>query len=297
MSPHPRSRRAFVRDIVAVAGAACVAGARLPAAAAPVWTIGCLNRPWTKWSCDEMLDGVKAAGFGVVGLQTPTRDDPFVASTSAEYLAALKRKIAARGLRAIQGRIRTRDDGPWDEAAKADLRRQIDNAVSLGLGTLINTGVGKPAQYDGWYRAMAYAAAYGAERGVKIVTKPHGGVTAAAEDLLRCVERVNHANFGIWYDPGNIVYYAGRDPLAEMEPVLPRITAFTAKDCTARNGEVMIQLGTGRVEFAPLFRRLRAAGFQGPVMIEGCALGETAEATTRNARATRDFLERTLATI
>ena len=241
-----------------------------------------------------MLDGVKAAGFGVVGLQTPTKDDLFVASNSADYLAALKKKISDRGLRAIQGRIRTRDDGPWDEAAKADLCRQIDNAVALGIGTLINTGVGKSAQYEGWYGAMAYAAAYGAERGVKIVTKPHGGVTAAATDLLRCLERVNHPNFGIWYDPGNIIYYTGRDPFQEMEPLLGRISAFTAKDCTARNGEVMIQLGGGKVEFAPLFRRLQAAGFQGPVMIEGCAIGDTAEATTRNARATREFLERTM---
>jgi hypothetical protein len=32
-------------------------------------------------------------------------------------------------------------------------------------------------------------------------------------------------------------------------------------------------------------------------MIEGCAIGETAEATTRNARATREFLERSLAAI
>ncbi len=297
MNPFLRTRRRFVRDVLAVAGGGLAAGSRLRAAPAPAWTIGCLNRPWTKWTCDEMLDGVKAAGFGVVGLQTPTKDDPFVASPSADYLVALKRKIAARGLQAIQGRIRTRDDGPWDEAAKADLRRQIGNAASLGLGALINTGVGKPAQYDGWYRAMAYAAAYGAERGVKIVTKPHGGVTAASAELLRCLERVNHPNFGIWYDPGNIVYYTGRDPLAEMEPLLGRIAAFTAKDCTARDGEVMIQPGTGKVQFAPLFRRLRDTGFQGPVMIEGCAVGDSAAATTRNARAAREFLERVLAGI
>jgi sugar phosphate isomerase/epimerase len=292
-----RSRRAFVRDVVALAGVVSATGGRLAAAPVPTWTIGCLNRPWTKWSCDEMLDGVKSAGFSVVGLQTPTKDDLFVASSSADYLATLKKKISGRGLRAIQGRIRTRDDGPWDEAAKADLRRQIENAAVLEIGTLINTGVGKPAQYEGWYRAMAYAAAYGAERGVKIVTKPHGGVTAAATDLLRCLERVNHANFSIWFDPGNIVYYTGGDPLAELEPLLGRVSAFTAKDCTARNGEVMIQLGTGKVEFAPLFRRLRAAGFQGPVMIEGCAIGDTAEATTRHARATREFLERTIAAV
>lgn len=241
-----------------------------------------------------MLDGVKAAGYTVLGLQTPTKDDPFVASDSAQYLDTLKRKIAARGLKPIMGRIRTRDDSPLDEAAKADLRRQIDNARTLGLGTLINTGVGKPAQYEGWYRSMAYAAAYGADRGVQIVTKPHGGVNAAAAELQRCIEQVNHANFGIWYDPGNIVYYTGKDPLKEMEPILPKITAFTAKDCTAQNGEVMIQLGAGKVDFLPLFRRLKQAGFKGPIMVEACAIGDTAAATTRNARSNREFLEAVL---
>ncbi|MEN9812741.1 MAG: hypothetical protein RL479_1427, partial [Verrucomicrobiota bacterium] len=44
-----------------------------------------------------------------------------------------------------------------------------------------------------------------------------------------------------------------------------------------------------------LFRRLRRAGFQGPVMLEGGAVGESAEATTRNAQANREFLARALA--
>jgi len=291
MTPAPRSRRAFLGQALAAAGATALLPPPLRAAPAPDWTIGCLNRPWTKWSCDAMLDGVKAAGFTEVGLQTPTKDDPFVAATSAEYLAELARKIATRGLRATMGRLRTRDDGPF-EAAQAEVRRQLANARTLGLGTLINTGVGKPAQHETWYRAMAYAAAHGAELGVRIVTKPHGGVTADATDLVRCVERVNHPNFGIWYDPGNIIHYTGLDPVAELEPLLPYVRAFTAKDCAAKGGEVMIQLGAGAVDFAALFRRLRRAGFTGPVMLEGGAVGETAEATTRNARANREFLAR-----
>jgi len=291
MTPAPRSRRAFLGQALAAAGATALLPPPLRAAPAPDWTIGCLNRPWTKWSCDAMLDGVKAAGFTEVGLQTPTKDDPFVAATSAEYLAELARKIATRGLRATMGRLRTRDDGPF-EAAQAEVRSQLANARTLGLGTLINTGVGKPAQHETWYRAMAYAAAHGAELGVRIVTKPHGGVTADATDLVRCVERVNHPNFGIWYDPGNIIHYTGLDPVAELEPLLPYVRAFTAKDCAAKGGEVMIQLGAGAVDFAALFRRLRRAGFTGPVMLEGGAVGETAEATTRNARANREFLAR-----
>ncbi|MBM3844531.1 MAG: twin-arginine translocation signal domain-containing protein, partial [Verrucomicrobia bacterium] len=68
MTPAPRSRRAFLGQTLAAAGATALLPPPLRAAPAPDWTIGCLNRPWTKWSCDAMLDGVKAAGFTEVGL-------------------------------------------------------------------------------------------------------------------------------------------------------------------------------------------------------------------------------------
>jgi sugar phosphate isomerase/epimerase len=59
----------------------------------------------------------------------------------------------------------------------------------------------------------------------------------------------------------------------------------------------MIQFGTGKVDFPAVFKRLKAAGFNGPVMVEGCKVGETPEDTANNARANREFLERTLASI
>jgi sugar phosphate isomerase/epimerase len=208
----------------------------------------------------------------------------------------LKEKISARGLTAIQGRVRTMDTAPQDEAT-ADIRRQIDNARTVGLGTLINTGTSKPDLYEGWYRLMSFAARYGADHGIKIVTKPHGGVVGTAADLVKCVEKINHPNFGIWYDAGNMLYYTGRDPLAELEPILPHVTAFTAKDCAGRDMDVMIQFGRGKVDFAGIFRRLKKSGFKGPIMVESCAIGATAAETTANAKANREFLEKTLAAI
>jgi sugar phosphate isomerase/epimerase len=59
----------------------------------------------------------------------------------------------------------------------------------------------------------------------------------------------------------------------------------------------MIQFGDGKVDFKGVFEKLKEAGFNGPVMVECCKIGETAEQTTANARANREFLERTLATI
>jgi len=43
--------------------------------------------------------------------------------------------------------------------------------------------------------------------------------------------------------------------------------------------------------------RLKAAGFNGPVMVECCKIGQTPEETTANARTNREFLEKLLAEI
>ena len=59
----------------------------------------------------------------------------------------------------------------------------------------------------------------------------------------------------------------------------------------------MVQFGTGKVDFAGVFGLLKSAGFAGPIMVECCAVGETPEATGRNARANREFLEKVLAAL
>jgi sugar phosphate isomerase/epimerase len=75
------------------------------------------------------------------------------------------------------------------------------------------------------------------------------------------------------------------------------VTGFCGKDCAAPNSDVMIQFGTGKVDFAGVFRVLKSAEFDGPVMVECCAVGDTKEATAANARANREFLEKVLAAI
>ena len=135
------------------------------------------------------------------------------------------------------------------------------------------------------------------KRGIHIVLKPHGGGSGASEEILRCIEKVAHANFKIWYDAGNIIYYTGKDPLAELEPIAKHVTGLCAKDCPGEKGQVMSQFGTGKVDFKALFAKLKAAGFNGPIMVEGVKVGATAGETTANARANREFLETALAAI
>lgn len=290
------NRRAFIRT-VATSSLVTLPLCRGLAADAPDWPIGCFNRAWTKWSFEEALDGIAAAGYKLTGLLTGHKGEAFTSSAATpEYLEGLKKRIAKRGLTVNMTAIRFRPEAPLQENI-ADLRKQIENAARLELKYMLTFGVDKPAQYENFYRLMADAAAQAEKRGVQVTLKPHGGGSGASEEILRCLEKVAHPNFKIWYDAGNIIYYTGKDPVTELGPVAKYVTGFCAKDCPAPKGEVMSQFGTGKVDFKSVFAKLKSSGFNGPVMVEGVQVGATPEQTTENARANREFLERVLSSI
>jgi sugar phosphate isomerase/epimerase len=291
-------RRAFLQRALAVSAASAVGSSRLVQGFESVhWPIGCFNRPWTNWSFDDALKQIKAAGYRTTGLLTRTKDEPFIAADATpEYLAALKRRIAASGLTANMGALRSRHDIPVDDSIK-DLRKQIDNAATLAIGNVLSFGVDAPDQYDHFYKVMRDAAAYAAERRINLVMKPHGGGSGASAEIAAAMNAVRHPNFKIWYDAGNIIYYTGKDPIEELKPIAQHVTGFCAKDCAAVKSDVMIQFGTGKVDFAGVFRTLKAAGFDGPIMVECCKVGATAEETMANGRANRLFLEKLLTTV
>ena len=120
---------------------------------------------------------------------------------------------------------------------------------------------------------------------------PEIGV-AGADEIQRCLEKVGHANFKVWYDAGNILHYTGKDPALEAQAIAKHVTGFCAKDCAGLRGEVMMQLGAGKVDFKAVLGKLKSAGFQGPILVEGIKVGATPAETTANARANRELLER-----
>ena len=293
------NRRDFLHTSI-VGGAAAAVGLSIsrPANANNVaWPIGCFNRPWTTWSFDEALKQIKTAGYQTMGLLTRTREEPFIgADASPEYLARLKQRIADSGLKANMGALRSRHSIPLDDSIK-EVRKQIDNASDLALTYLLTFGVDKAEEYEHYYKVMSDAAAYAQEHRIKLVMKPHGGSSGASGEIQAVMKAVNHPNFKIWYDAGNIIYYTGKDPIEELKPIAAHVTGFCAKDCASVKSEVMIQFGAGKVDFAGVFATLKAAGFDGPVMVECCKIGGTPEETGANAKANREFLETTFAKV
>jgi sugar phosphate isomerase/epimerase len=267
------------------------------AGAAAQWPIGCFNRPWTSWSFDAALTQIKAAGYETVGLLTRTKEEPFIgADATPEYLTRLKQRLSASGLKTNMGALRTRHNIAVEESI-TEARTQVENAAALSLTHLLSFGVDKPEEYAHYYRVMRDVAAFAHERRITLVMKPHGGSSGAAAEIIAAMKAVGHPNFKIWYDAGNIIYYTGKDPIEELKPIAQHVTGFCAKDCGGVESDVMIQFGTGKVNFAGVFATLKAAGFNGPIMVECCKVGATPEETMTNARANRTFLEKILAQV
>jgi sugar phosphate isomerase/epimerase len=325
------SRREFLAAASASAAAAWLPTStsirdaqRVGASAGGAWPIGCHTRPFAGFRAtqssnpDYILDAVKAAGFefadmisaGTVG----GRGTPPVPATP-ETIAALKEKLVARGLKSNIANFPTAQRGVPVAEAIAAARRLIENAHALGQKYALNLGIEEEDRWVDWCRVLSDAAAFGVERAVKVVVKHHHGLNNTSLDLLAWITQVNHPNFGVFFDPGNVVYYTGKDPVKELEIIGPHVNGVVAKDCSAPhfmeravgdppfgatvagagNPEVMIQFGTGKVDFAGFFKRLKSFGFNGPVMVEGTEVGSTLEQTIANARTNREFLEKIFA--
>lgn len=294
MNSQPMSRRRFIQSTAVLAA---VGPSVLTAADKPKWEIGCFNRPWGAWDYDTALDGLKAGGFKLTGLVGDHKGDlGLAASATPEYIAALKKRIDERGLTPNIAWLKSQHNLPVEQSI-ASCRKLVDYAAQLGLKYLLSGGVSAASQYDNYYATMADAAKYAADKGVNMVLKPHGGSSGASDEVIKCLEKVNHPNFKVWFDAGNIIYYTGKDPVAELKPIAKYVTGFCAKDCAEQKTAVMIQFGTGKVDFKAVFKVLKEAGFNGPVMIECTAPAETPEQVTANAVANRKFLENVFAEI
>jgi sugar phosphate isomerase/epimerase len=291
------NRRDFIQQAILGAAATSNLSSQNALAKGVKWRIGCFNRPWTKWTFDQTLSEIKAAGFKTVGLLTRTKDEPFIgADATPAYLEGLKTRIAASGLIANMGALRSRHDIPLEDSIR-EVRKQMDNAKFLSLSYVLSFGADKPEEFAHYAKVMNDAAAYAKDKGVRLAMKPHGGISGASDEILKVINAVNHRNFSIWYDAGNIIYYTGKDPVAEIDSIAKHVSGFCAKDCGEMKGDVMIQFGAGRVDFPAVFGKLKSAGFNGPVMVECCKVGETPGDTSSNARVNREFLQKILASL
>ena len=290
------SRRRFLSGI-GVSGLALLSPfdrlAARPESGGP-WQIGCYTRPWDKFEYRFALDAIAGAGFRYVGLMTTQSENRLIISTesSIEQSHRVGEEVRKRGLRvaSVWG-----GGFPVEVSVKAGiegLKRVIDNCSACGSASLLVGGTGDAGLLDAYIRVIAECCDEAAEKGVQIVLKPHGGLNATGPQCREWIEKVNHANFRLWYDPGNIFYYSNGelDPVDDAPSVDGLVSGMCVKDYLHPKN-VLVTPGTGRVNFRRVFDLLRAGGFTGgPLIVECLTPGDPAQLLAE-AKKAKQFLQ------
>ncbi len=242
--------------------------------------LGAFTRPWSKVDPETAARDIASAGFEQAGLMKFEGKLLLDHASTGEEAARVKRTFEARGLK-VETSLCYFDLADVEQG-KRELRAWVDLAARAGIKHLLTTGTHDEKRYENYFAVVSDCARYAAEKGVAIGLKFHGGMTATGEQCRRALERVGREGFAIWYDPGNIVYYDGLDPLEELEPVARDTVGVCIKDCRGgKKGSVAITPGDGEVDFAAVFERLREADFSGPMLVETLGPGEPAAEARR----------------
>lgn len=284
-----QTRREFIGGVLAAAAAT-----RVRADEAPRWQIGCYTRPWDQHDWRVALDGIAEAGYTFAGLMTAKgRKGNLVISveTTPDEAAAIGEEVRKRGMSvpSIYGGSFHAEKSV--EAGIAGLKRLIENAAACRCPNLMLGGT-TVEQAGPYYKAVAACCAFAAEKGIGLSVKPHGGGNANGTECRKLIEQVGHANFRLWYDPGNIFYYSDNtlDPVDDAATVDGLVVGMSVKDFRPPK-EVMLTPGTGQVNFPRVLARLRKGGFTaGPLLVECVERGDVSHITAE-ARKARRFVE------
>ncbi len=289
------TRRRFLEEVTVAGAAAWMATeAHAVSESASAWQMGCYTRPWSEHEYRVALDAIAEAGFKHVGLMTTRSKTKLVLSVETTEAEALRvgEECRARGLipvSAYGGEFPVADSL---EKGVEGLKRLIDNCAAAGVPNLMVGGNSDPALQDAYYQAVARSCDHAAEKGIGISIKPHGGLNATGPQCRAVVEKVGRAEFRVWYDPANILYYSdgALEPLQDAPSVQGLVIGMSIKDYLHPK-QVDVTPGDGQVDIPGVLALLKAGGFTGgPLVVECLKAGELPELLAEAKRA-RLFLE------
>ncbi len=155
---------------------------------------------------------------------------------------------------------------------KARFARCIDIAADLGA-KVVNTFTGDAttdAEREAYFANVAELCDQAAQRGLRIGMETDSNMLPTAEIGVAILDRIDRpATLGFNYDPGNVVYYTGADPMRDIHFALPRLVHVHLKDKIGGKGVFNFPPpGDGELDLRGLLSILAAAGYEGPISAE-----------------------------
>ncbi len=289
-------RRTFLSTTTKAAlGASVLTSAMAQSVKKSSWHIGIFTRPWAAFEHQIAFDEMVKAGFQYAGIMTGPGGLIIDVETSEHKAQQVGEQAALSGLEILSVYGGQFYEDKSKEEAINGLKKLIDNTDACGSASLLLGGTGNEEAFDTYYDAVAACCDYAAERNIALVLKPHGGLNTTGPQCRKIIERVNHPNFQLWYDPGNIYYYTDGqlDPTKDVDTVGDIVKGMCVKDYKHPK-QVALTPGTGMVDFSTLFKNLKAKGLSGgPLVIECLDEGDLAT-IPQQAQKAKAYLEKIL---
>ena len=138
--------------------------------------------------------------------------------------------------------------------------RAAEWAKRWNLPGLIVFGFHKPAPAERAAAWLTEATARAAEEGLLLMIEPEPICTIdTASAAATLGVRIN-------YDPGNVAWLTGRDPIGELEAAAPWIANVHIKNL--RLGPEWLPADAGIIDYRRHFAALQRAGYAGPISLE-----------------------------
>jgi sugar phosphate isomerase/epimerase len=225
-----------------------------------------------KYSIEEAIDGIQAAGFHYIEL-TATKGwtEHVFPNLSFEYLCSVKDRLKAAGIKpfSMSGHCNL-----MDKERIGDFIANMRLANFFGCDYIVSS-IGEAHMKDKATVSNEEVARHIRELvpsleeyNLTLVLENHGD-HATGMIIKNIVELVNSPRVLVNYDTANVIYFAGIDPLEDMPGCIDKIGYMHIKDKIGGMKEWNFPaLGKGHVDFPGLFGMLDKAGNDCPLSIE-----------------------------
>jgi L-ribulose-5-phosphate 3-epimerase len=223
------------------------------------------------FSLEQALEGLAAVGYRACEIGAVKgwfeHIDPDTATDNE--IAAASLKLADLGLKPVSLSGHTQLQ---TSEGKERFRRAIDIAAALGM-QVVNTFTGDAeteAERDAWFANVTDLVDYAAAKGLKVGMETDSNMLPTAAIGIGILDRIDRPQtLGFNYDPGNVVYYTGADPIADIQIALPRMVHFHFKDKIGGKGVFNFPPpGTGELDLREMLRLCAEADYSGPISAE-----------------------------
>jgi sugar phosphate isomerase/epimerase len=197
------------------------------------FVLACMTLPYSKFSFERALKGIKSAGYSHVAWGTTHNEErgnnvPVLArDATTDQAKELAKKCRDLGLEPVM-----MFSGIYPEAKDGFevLKQRLLQAGAAGISQVLTFGHTKGGNKKLWVERLKQLGPIAKDQQVLLVVKQHGGETGTGQACAEITREVDHPSIKVNYDAGNVLDYLDQDPIPDIKLCADEVRSFCIKD-------------------------------------------------------------------